>query len=149
MLRDKGQGVGGSAAGRRTGLAVARGRRRHQCAGLQCIKSRTDTLPPPVQTQTRHRPARWLQPAPILGSGALFFAAALFIDNEEPTLKAAVIAAGPVLLYYVLALVVLPKSFSRFAVQYMKQHPELEAEAQVEAIESATRSQDGSGGGRD
>lgn len=73
----------------------------------------------------------------------------MFIDNEEPTLKAAVIAAGPVLLYYVLALVVLPKSFSRFAVQYMKQHPELEAEAQVEAIESATRSQDGSGGGRD
>jgi hypothetical protein len=45
----------------------------------------------------------------------VFFAAALLVDNEEPTLKAAVIAAGPVALYYVLALVVLPSQFQRFA----------------------------------
>ncbi len=49
-------------------------------------------------------------------------------DNEEPTLKAAVIAAGPVALYYALALMVLPKQFQRFAVSYMRSHPELEAQ---------------------
>ncbi|KIY94600.1 hypothetical protein MNEG_13363 [Monoraphidium neglectum] len=71
----------------------------------------------------------WLQPAPILVSGLLFFAAALLIDSEEPTLKAAVIAAGPVALYYAIALFVLPSQFAKFAVNYMRKHPELEGQA--------------------
>ena len=41
----------------------------------------------------------------------------------------AVIAAGPVALYYVIALIVLPSQFQRFAVNYMRKHPELEAQA--------------------
>lgn len=59
----------------------------------------------------------------------LFFAAALVLDNEEPTLKAAVIAAGPVALYYAICLFVLPSQFSKFAVSYMRKHPELEEQA--------------------
>ncbi|GBF97455.1 hypothetical protein Rsub_10378 [Raphidocelis subcapitata] len=83
----------------------------------------------------------WLQPVPILLSGAAFFAAALLIDNDDPIPKAAVIAAGPVALYYVIALVVLPSQFQRFAVQYMRKHPELEAQAV-----DPRGSQDGDGG---
>jgi hypothetical protein len=82
----------------------------------QPTRASLDALPPPPPPRRACTPRRrWLQPAPILVSGLIFFAAALLIDNEEPTLKAAVIAAGPVALYYVLALVVLPSQFQRFA----------------------------------
>lgn len=77
---------------------------------------------------------------PILVSGLIFFIAALIIDNEEPTLKAAVIAAGPVALYYIIALVVLPSQFERYAVQYMRKHPELDSQTG-----SATASHDEQG----
>jgi hypothetical protein len=85
--------------------------------------------PTPPSLRPLHARRRWLQPGPILVSGALFFAAALALDGDEPPLKAAIIAAGPVALYYVLALFVLPSQFSKFAVAYMKTHPELEAQA--------------------
>jgi hypothetical protein len=65
----------------------------------------------------------------------------VLIDNDDPIPKAAVIAAGPVALYYVIALVVLPSQFQRFAVQYMRKHPELEAQ-----VIDPRASQDGDGG---
>lgn len=71
----------------------------------------------------------WLKPGPVLLAGALFFVAALIFDNEEPTLKAAVIASGPVLLFWAIALFVLPSQFAKFAVSYMRKHPELEEQA--------------------
>lgn len=71
----------------------------------------------------------WLQPAPILGSGLLFFVLALVLDNQNPPLKAAVIAGGPLALYYALALVVLPSQFKRVAISYLRRHPELDGAA--------------------
>ena len=67
---------------------------------------------------------RWLQPGAILCSGLALFALALALDTEDPTSKAAAMAAGPLALYYIIALKVLPSQFKRFAVGWMSRHPE-------------------------
>uniref|UniRef100_A0A383WGY0 DUF6737 domain-containing protein n=1 Tax=Tetradesmus obliquus TaxID=3088 RepID=A0A383WGY0_TETOB len=67
----------------------------------------------------------WLQPQMVIGSGIAFLVASLILD-DEPTLKTAVLAAGPVALYWGIFLFLLPRSFKKFAVNYIEQHPEVE-----------------------
>ncbi|KAF6254613.1 hypothetical protein COO60DRAFT_1539878 [Scenedesmus sp. NREL 46B-D3] len=67
----------------------------------------------------------WLQPQMVVGSGIAFLVASLILD-DEPTLKTAVLAAGPVALYWGIFLFLLPRSFKKFAVNYIEQHPEVE-----------------------
>ena len=76
---------------------------------------------PTCRAHSRCKP-RWLQPAAILASGAAFFAAALLLSGEEPCIKTTAIAAGPVALYYAVALFALPSQFSKFAVAYLREH---------------------------
>lgn len=76
----------------------------------------------------RHYQPWWLQPPMVVGTGVAFVLAALVLDNEELG-KTALLAAGPVALYWGIFLLVLPRRFKSFAVEYIETHPESEAAA--------------------
>ena len=64
----------------------------------------------------------------IIATGVAFVLASLVLDNEELS-KTALLAAGPVALYWGIFLLVLPRRFKSFAVEYIEAHPEAEEAA--------------------
>lgn len=76
----------------------------------------------------RHYQPWWLQPPMIIATGVAFVLASLWLDNEELS-KTALLAAGPVALYWGIFLFVLPRRFKSFAVEYIEAHPEAEEAA--------------------
>ncbi len=64
----------------------------------------------------------------IIATGVAFILASLWLDNEELS-KTALLAAGPVMLYWGIFLFVLPRRFKSFAVEYIESHPEAEEAA--------------------
>lgn len=76
----------------------------------------------------RHYQPWWLQPPLIIATGVAFIAASIVLDNEELS-KTALLAAGPVALYWGIFLFVLPRRFKSFAVTYIEAHPEAEEAA--------------------
>jgi hypothetical protein len=64
----------------------------------------------------------------IIATGVAFVVASLVLDNEELS-KTALLAAGPVALYWGIFLFVLPRRFKSFAVEYIESHPEAEEAA--------------------
>ncbi|KAF8063759.1 hypothetical protein HT031_003616 [Scenedesmus sp. PABB004] len=84
----------------------------------------------------RHYQPWWLQPPTIVATGLAFLGISLVLD-DEPTAKTAVLAAGPVALYWAIFLLVLPRSFKRFAVDQLVAHPEIDAAAHAAAAAAA------------
>jgi len=64
----------------------------------------------------------------IIATGLAFVAASLVLDNEELS-KTALLATGPVAVYWGIFLFVLPRRFKSFAVEYIESHPEAEEAA--------------------
>lgn len=65
----------------------------------------------------------WMQPRMVVGAGVVFMLVALLVD-EKPSLKTLVIAAGPVALFWGILLFLLPQQFQKFAVKWIKEHPQ-------------------------
>lgn len=88
----------------------------------------SNTFPPSLHLSCRHYQPWWLQPPLIIATGVAFVIASLVLDNEELS-KTALLATGPVALYWTIFLFVLPRRFKRFAVDYIETHPEAEEAA--------------------
>ena len=91
--------------------------------GIHCI-----ACPFPALACCRHYQPWWLQPPMIIATGVAFVVASIVLDNEELS-KTALLATGPVALYWGIFLFVLPRRFKSFAVNYIEAHPEAEEAA--------------------
>lgn len=60
-----------------------------------------------------HYQPQWLQPRSIIGAGLVFFVLSMWLDNEHPA-KTAVLAAGPLVLFWGMFLWALPRQFRGF-----------------------------------
>jgi hypothetical protein len=65
----------------------------------------------------------WMQPRMVVAAGVVFMLVALLVD-EKPSMKTLVIAAGPVALFWGILLFLLPQQFQKFAVKWIKEHPQ-------------------------